>query len=272
VIIERPTGLTAQNATACFALTFINDSTGACHTKVGTLRADNTCWCVTPIAMGLVNLVPGVAGTTIGIGVHHPCDPAEVMTYRLSAVWLDPDHEDPGLLSLNGLPPGTPVTGSVNSAAGHDQQINVNATLPQGYDLAARYEILLEADTDGDGVMEQVCGTVAAAAAYDSTERVAVPPGATASPEVRLLTSPNPFVAGTTIGLVLPSSEEVDLGVCDLSGRVVRTLQRGRLAGGPHRFEWNGRNDSGHRVAAGVYFVHLDGSGRHLQAKLVKLQ
>ena len=61
-------------------------------------------------------------------------------------------------------------------------------------------------------------------------------------------------------------------GVYDLSGRVVRALQRGKLAAGSHRFDWNGRDEQGRKVPAGVYFVRLEATGRHLDSKLVKLQ
>jgi len=52
----------------------------------------------------------------------------------------------------------------------------------------------------------------------------------------------------------------------------VRSLHHGQLALGVHDFEWNGRGEGGRRVAAGIYFVRLDGPGHHLQTKLVKLR
>ncbi len=270
VSIARPLGLTAQNATACFGLTFVNNATGTCRTTTATLRADNSCWCVTPQQATVVSVPARASGAVIGIGVGHPCDPA-TLAYRLSAVWLDPDHEDPLELSLDGLAPGTPVTGTVTAGPGADQQLAVTASLPNGYDPAARYEIVLEADTDGDGIMERLCGTLVAAT-YDSTERVGVPAGMPAQRSAVLLASPNPFLGGSTIAFTLAAAEPVELGVYDLSGRLVRSLERGLLTAGPHRFDWNGRDDGGRRAAAGIYFVHLDGPGRHLQAKLVKLQ
>ncbi len=272
VTITRPAGLTAQNATACFALTFINDATGACRSKTGTLRADNTCWCLTPIPAGVVSVPAGAGGATIGIGVHAPCDPPALLAYRISAVWLDPDHEDPLALSLDGLQPGTPVTGLLNSARGGEQMIHVTATLPNGYDFATNYEVVVEADVDGNGLDERLCGTVVTAATYDSTERVGVNADAPMDQAVRLLTNPNPFISGTTIGLVMPRAEATTLGVYDLSGRLVRTLQRGPLTAGSHRFEWNGRDDSGRRTPAGVYFVSFDGPSHHVKAKLTKLR
>ncbi len=272
VTIKRPAGLTAQNATACFVLTFMNDATGICRTRTGMLRADNSCWCATPQQQGAVP-VPArlAAGTVIGIGIKHPCDPVATMAYRMSAEWIDPNHPDPQALSLNGLPPGTPVTGAVTAGPGAESQLDVSVSYPIRYDFAARYEIVLEADTDGDGSMERLSGTVVEAT-YDSTATVAVPALPPLERSVRLVTRPNPFFSGSTIEFTLAQSENLDLGIYDLSGRLVRSVSRGKLAAGPHRFAWNGRDERGRRAPAGVYFVRLGGGGRQLEAKVVKIQ
>ena len=84
--------------------------------------------------------------------------------------------------------------------------------------------------------------------------------------------APNPFSGGTSVNFSLSHADEVEVGVFDLSGRAVRALQRGRLVAGTHRFDWNGRDEQGRRVAAGVYFVRLEATGRHVESKLVKLR
>jgi flagellar hook assembly protein FlgD len=45
--------------------------------------------------------------------------------------------------------------------------------------------------------------------------------------------------------------------VYDVGGRVVRTLASGPRDAGRYRAEWDGRDGTGARVAAGVYFVRL---------------
>ena len=269
VTIQRPVGFTAQNATSCFALTWVNDATGVCRSRTGTLRVDNSCWCATPVQAGVVSVPAG--GAVIGIGVRHPCDPPSALAYRLRAVWLDADHADPGAVSLNGLSAGTPVTGSLNAGPGVDANLTVNVSYPNGYDPFARYEIVLEADTDGDGALERLCGSVVEAT-YDSTETVGVPRATASERRLQLLMSPNPFLGSSAITFTLAGAEQVELGVYDLSGRRVRSLARGRLEAGPHQFAWNGRDDDGRRTAGGVYFVRLEVSGRRMEAKLVKLQ
>ena len=130
---------------------------------------------------------------------------------------------------------------------------------------------MLEADTDGDGVYERCAGTIVAST-YDASQTVGVRPPVVTPADVKLAAAPNPFLGGSSIGFTLARADAVELGVYDLSGRVVRVLQRGRLTAGVHHVEWNGRDEHGSRVPAGVYFVRLDGTGLHVESKLVKLQ
>jgi hypothetical protein len=276
VTMPRPAGLTAQNATSCFGISFVNDSTGACQTRSATIRADFTCRCVTPSQGGVVSvpgrLAPGIAGTPVVIGIKYPCDPPNQMAYRVSAQWVGSDHEDPLAVSLNGLPPGEPVLGTLTVQPGHtDQEITVLVSFPGGYDPSAPYEIVLDADTDEDGVMERQGGTLVEST-YDDTEIVGAPDAPGEAESVRLLLAPNPFLGGSAIAFSLGHAQDVDLGVFDLSGRRVRQLHRGRLAAGPHSFDWNGRDDGGRRAPAGIYFVRFQAPGRRMEAKLVKLQ
>jgi photosystem II stability/assembly factor-like uncharacterized protein len=69
---------------------------------------------------------------------------------------------------------------------------------------------------------------------------------------------PNPFRAGTTITFSLAEASHVSVEIYDLTGRKVRSLAAGRRGAGGHELRWDGTNDSGRRVASGVYFVRLD--------------
>jgi hypothetical protein len=71
--------------------------------------------------------------------------------------------------------------------------------------------------------------------------------------------SPNPFRGATRIPFALGSRATVTLRMIDLQGRVVRTLVDGSLAAGQHEAAWDGRDDSGLPVRAGVYFARLTG-------------
>ncbi|MBI5169555.1 MAG: endonuclease [Candidatus Eisenbacteria bacterium] len=71
--------------------------------------------------------------------------------------------------------------------------------------------------------------------------------------------SPNPFSVRTTIGFDLPRNDRVSLHIYDVTGREVRTLAAGRLMeAGSHQLEWDGRNDAGSRIEAGMYFCRIE--------------
>ncbi|MBK6733511.1 MAG: family 16 glycosylhydrolase [bacterium] len=73
---------------------------------------------------------------------------------------------------------------------------------------------------------------------------------------------PNPFNPSTTISFDLPEPAAVRLAIHDLSGRLVRTLVAGEMTGsGRHEVVWNGRDEAGQVMAAGVYFYRLDAAG-----------
>jgi PKD repeat protein len=67
--------------------------------------------------------------------------------------------------------------------------------------------------------------------------------------------NPNPFNPQTTISFDLPEQGAVILRVFDVSGRMVRVLVGGEMHDqGRHDVVWNGRDDTGRRVASGTYF------------------
>ena len=68
---------------------------------------------------------------------------------------------------------------------------------------------------------------------------------------------PNPFLSHTRIPYRLPQGALVELAVYDLAGRRVRHLADGWRDGGSRFARWDGRDDSGRRLASGVYFVRL---------------
>lgn len=74
------------------------------------------------------------------------------------------------------------------------------------------------------------------------------------------------------MSFTLAAPADVDLAVYDVSGRRVRTLERGRLAAGQHRFRWDGRDGDGHDVAPGVLFVKLASGATQTTSKIVKLR
>ncbi len=73
---------------------------------------------------------------------------------------------------------------------------------------------------------------------------------------------PNPLspaigAAATQIVFSLPQREKVQLEIFNVLGQRVRELLNGPREQGQHAIAWDGTNDAGHRVAAGVYVLRL---------------
>ncbi len=70
---------------------------------------------------------------------------------------------------------------------------------------------------------------------------------------------PNPFAGRTTIAFTLAQRSTVRLRVFDVAGRLVRTLCDGAvLEPGNRQVEWDGRNNAGASLRAGLYFCRLE--------------
>ncbi len=82
---------------------------------------------------------------------------------------------------------------------------------------------------------------------------------------------PNPFNPSTTITFQLPERTQVRLVVYNLLGQEVRTLVQGVRPAGRHRVRWDGRDNQGHRVAAGVYLYRLISTSQTLTRKMTYL-
>ncbi|MFQ5637514.1 MAG: FlgD immunoglobulin-like domain containing protein [bacterium] len=68
---------------------------------------------------------------------------------------------------------------------------------------------------------------------------------------------PNPFNPETVIEYQVPNTAEIKLQVYNLLGQKIRTLFSGLRQAGSHTIQWDGLNDRGQQVAAGIYFLRL---------------
>lgn len=82
---------------------------------------------------------------------------------------------------------------------------------------------------------------------------------------------PNPFRRAVAIRFTLKSDGPVDLTVFDLAGRRVRGLVSGERTAGELEANWDGRDDSGRAVTAGVYLMRLKAAGAIETMRVVKL-
>jgi len=73
-------------------------------------------------------------------------------------------------------------------------------------------------------------------------------------------------VAGAAADRPLPAQA----AIYDLSGRLVRTVQRGPIARGLTTVTWDGRGEGGERVPAGVYMLRFSAGGGAAVARIVR--
>ncbi|HEX5132867.1 MAG TPA: choice-of-anchor B family protein, partial [Candidatus Krumholzibacteria bacterium] len=84
--------------------------------------------------------------------------------------------------------------------------------------------------------------------------------------------APNPFAGTTTLRYSLADDGRVTAAVYDAAGRRVRQLAGGDITAGEHTLTWDGRDDSGVRMASGIYFCRVAGGGETRVGKMVLLR
>jgi len=92
------------------------------------------------------------------------------------------------------------------------------------------------------------------------------------APTIAVHAAPNPIVGAGSIRFGLAAEGRARVALYDAGGRHVRQLADGRFAAGPHALPWDGRNDRGSPLAAGVYFVRLETPDAIVTSKVVLLE
>lgn len=97
------------------------------------------------------------------------------------------------------------------------------------------------------------------------------PVAAKSGPPARVMLSatPNPARGPVSLGYSMPRAGSVQLGMYDLHGRLVKELFSGTKAPGAYRLSWDGRDASGMRAPAGVYFARGTFDGLRTVTKIV---
>lgn len=83
------------------------------------------------------------------------------------------------------------------------------------------------------------------------------------------LASANPAVGGASLRYALPSACRVRVQLLDVNGRMVRTLLDASMAAGTYTARWDGRDATGARSAAGMYFARLTAGERTITRRIV---
>ena len=80
---------------------------------------------------------------------------------------------------------------------------------------------------------------------------------------------PNPFSSSTVVLYKLTTQSDIQVTIFDILGRVVRRITAGAQSVGAHSVLWDGSNNSGQRVASGIYFYTLQAGGESRTKRMV---
>ncbi len=83
---------------------------------------------------------------------------------------------------------------------------------------------------------------------------------------------PNPFNPTTTISYDLAEDAFVNIDIYNLRGQKIKTLVAEKMQQGEHSVDWNGQDNSGHRVSSGVYFYKLETGSTSSVKKMILLK
>jgi hypothetical protein len=83
---------------------------------------------------------------------------------------------------------------------------------------------------------------------------------------------PNPFGQATTISFNLPSDGYASLKIYNVLGQVIKTVTQGQKSAGLHKVTWNGDDESGRKVANGIYLYRLVTDAGNLTQKVIVLR
>lgn len=104
--------------------------------------------------------------------------------------------------------------------------------------------------------------------------RIPIAGGEGAPVESRMLAAPrpNPAVDRTTLSLRVDHGGPVEVRICDVAGRTIRRLLDGAWEAGDHDLVWDGRDDGGTPVPAGLYFAELRAGPTREYRKIILLR
>lgn len=81
--------------------------------------------------------------------------------------------------------------------------------------------------------------------------------------------TPNPFSHNTTVSYQLDRAGRVRLSVYNMAGQRVKTLVNAVQSAGAHTINWDGRDEDGSKVCAGMYFARLQTGDQKDTRKLI---
>lgn len=187
-------------------------------------------------------------------GLFSPVTPT---TATVLAEFTGPDHAPGAYPHAAVMVKDDPVSGSRVLTVNHSLTATVSDRHHGAPDQALPARALL------------VAGLLAALGAEGGSPPVAVPALPT---RLELSGHPNPFNPRITLSLALPRAGRVTVDIFDVRGRKVRDLLASELPAGVQQVAWDGADDRGRVLGAGLYFARLRAHGEARVFKLTLLK
>jgi len=92
------------------------------------------------------------------------------------------------------------------------------------------------------------------------------------SDRLELNNYPNPFNESTKIKYTLPMDGEVKLYIYNVKGQFIKKLVSNSQSKGEYQVNWNGKDQNGKQVSAGIYFCRLETLGKAITGKMLLLK
>jgi outer membrane protein assembly factor BamB len=126
-------------------------------------------------------------------------------------------------------------------------------------------------DLDGDGYYDFVYSTHDGYIYAYKVNPQGIEQGSVSLP-LSISVSPNPFISDVSISFELPETGYVSIGIYDLAGRYICTLEESELGPGNRTYVWNGSDDVGRTVPGGLYVCRIQFDGMIETRNLCKLR
>ncbi len=249
-----PLDLTVQGITAHFSATGQGYSIQQANT-MGFTPQGFAGYCIYPSSIYLSDLLISFSVTLTDFSImyapeEYGCDSSA--TLRVTA-YMNGAYV--GTNTTTAYPPGTWPTGTLtfSSAQGFNSVVvHYDAPPPTGGDWGPIF------------MADNMYVTQALNAAVGGTIASATP---------TTVIAPNPFVNETTVRFSLAHAGLASVAIYDAQGRLVRTLMNGTvLDAGVRTISWDGRDDTGHEAASGVYLCRVGADSRTTTTRMLLLR
>jgi hypothetical protein len=157
------------------------------------------------------------------------------------------------------------ANGYFSTGPGGTQSLATTVTVPIGTAQGTVDKVCLTVSNSDGALVTSCCFDVTALGTLVAVDEGAVPLGLGGA-------QPNPAPGRTTIAWSLPKRERSTIAVFDVAGARVRTLADGEHAAGRQQAVWDGRDDRGRPLGAGMYFVRLEAEGRRFERSVVLIR